>query len=509
MAKKLFALSLVLVMILAITACAPKQSEEDKTVKDTLILGHWGDPPTLDPNNALNDCAMRVTTNVYDTLIRMNSHFEPEGYLAESWTVSDDGYEYTFKIREGVKFHNGDLLTVEDVYFSIDRGINTPKSSPSYSHVASVEIVDDQHVKVVLNSPSTIALAKLALPFGPILSKKYVEEVGEEELGRKPMGTGPFKFVEWVKGEKVVLEANENYFKGAPAIKQVTLIVIPDTNAALLNLESGDIDAYSDILTSDYEIAKQNENVKVNEGVALGYELIEFNLKKEPFNDVRVRQAICHAIDKDGLLAGINEGVGQVVHTSILSDGIGYTDKINVYEYDLDKARALLKEAGYEDGFSCDIHVYMDLYSKYAQVLQSSLGEIGIKAEIKQEEISAYNVTRQGGKYDMTITGCSFTAMDVYESTADGLMTKFIGVTNHSGYSNEKLDALFEEALLTTDTDKLGELYEQILIILSEDVPQMPIIWRERNIAAHKNLQIPFIDPYGFHFLYEWKWVGE
>lgn len=252
--KRLVSLALALAVVLSTLCGCGKQEQPDvndpnegNKTKDTLIIGHWSDPPSLDPNNALNDCSMRVTTNVFDTLVRMDAHFTPQPCIAESWEISDNQMEYTFKIRNDVKFHNGDLLTVDDVVFSIDRGINSPKASPSFSHVKSVEKVDDSHVKIILNAPYNQILACLALPFGPIMSKSYVETVGDEQFAREPMGTGPYKFVNWVRGEKVVLEANEDYFLGAPAIKHVEWVTIADTSAALLNLESSDIDAYCDI----------------------------------------------------------------------------------------------------------------------------------------------------------------------------------------------------------------------------------------------------------------------
>ena len=478
------------------------------TGKDSLIIGHWGDPPSLDPNNSMNDCSMRVTTNVFDTLVRMDEHFKAQPCIAESWTISDDGTEYTFKIRGDVKFHNGDLLTVDDVVFSIDRGINSPKASPSYGKVAGVEKVDDQHVKVILKAPYNQAqiLANLALPFGPIMSKSYVESVGDEEFARKPMGTGPYKFVEWVKGEKVILEANEDYFMGAPSIKHVELVTIADTSAALLNLESGDIDAYCDIQTSDYGLAQSNPDIKIVEGNALGYEFLQFNTKKAPFDNVKVRQAVAYALDKDAMLQGINDGIGTKLDTVVLEDAIGYTDKITKYDYNLEKAKALLAEAGYPDGFTCDIHVISDLYAKYAQVLQSSLLEIGIKAEIKQEELSAYKVTTGGGNYDMAINGCSFTVMDVYESCGDSVIGSKIGETNNTFYDNPRVNELFDEALVTVDDAKLGTLYEEILVTLSEDVPIVPFIWRVRNVTCNKDLNIPYMDPYAFHYLKDWSW---
>ena len=500
-----------LIFSLALTSCGTKPGAASSgspsgEKRDTLVLGHWNDPPSLDPNNSLHDCAMRVTTNIYDPLIRMDEHFTAQPCIAESWDVSADGLEYTFKIRDGVKFHNGDLLTVDDVCFSLQRGMDNPKASPNFARVDSVERVDDHHVKVILKSPYNQILANLALPFGPIMSKAYVESVGDEEFARKPMGTGPYKFVDWVKGEKVILEANEDYFLGAPSIKRVELVTIADTSAALLSLEGGGIDAYCDIQTSDYALAQSNEDIKIVEGNALGYEFLQFNTAKAPFDNVKVRQAVAYALDKEAMLQGINDNIGTKVDTVILSDGIGYTDKIQVYDYNLEKAKALLAEAGYSDGFTCDIHVPSDVYGKYAQVLQNSLREIGITANIKQEELSAFKVSTNGGNYDMAVNGCSFTVMDVFESCGELVYGPRIGDTNNTFYNNPRVNALFDEALVTVDEARLAELYEEVLVILSEEAPLVPFIWRVRNITCNKDLNIPYMDPYAFHFLHEWSW---
>ena len=506
-----FALATVMLLSLALSGCgnasdSSSASGEPGAPKDTLVIGHWSDPPSLDPNNSMNDCSMRITTNVFDTLVRMDEHFTPQPCIAESWEISEDQKEYTFKIRTDVKFHNGDLLTVDDVVFSIDRGINSPKASPSFSRVESVEKVDDEHVKIILKAPYNQILACLALPFGPIMSKSYVESVGDEEFAKNPMGTGPYKFVDWVKGEKVVLEANEDYFLGAPSIKHVEWVTIADTSAALLNLESGDIDAYCDIQTSDYKLAQSNDEIKIVEGNALGYEFVQFNTQKAPFDNVKVRQAIAYALDKDAMLAGVNDNIGAKIETFILSDGVGYTDKIHTYPYDLERAKELLAEAGYPDGFTCDISTPSALYAKYAQVLQSSLREIGITANIKQEELSAYKVSTASGDYDIAINGCSFTVMDVYESCGERVYGPKIGETNNTFYNDPEVNAWFEEALMTVDQDKLASLYENILIKLSEDVPEIPFIWRVRNITCDKDLNIPSVDPYAFHYLWDWSW---
>lgn len=306
--------------------------------------------------------------------------------------------------------------------------------------------------------------------------------------------------------EKFGINALEILEHQPDRLLEIRGITIADTSAALLNLESSDIDAYCDIQTSDYVLANANDNIKIVEGDALGYEFIEFNTAKAPFDNVKVRQAIAYAVDKDAMLLGVNDNIGTKIDSVVLKDALGYTDKIATYEYNLEKAKALLAEAGYPDGFTCDIHTPSALYAKYAQVLQESLRQIGVTANIKQEELSAYKASTIGGKFDIAINGCSFTFMDVYESCGDVIYGPKIGETNSTFYNDPDVNAWFAEALETGDQEKLASLYEKVLIKISEDLPIIPFIWRVRNITCAKDLNIPYVDPYAFHYLRDWSW---
>ena len=464
--------------------------------KDEVIISISSEPETLDPCQGWGHGA---TPLVQSTLVEYRQDMSFVNDLAEDYTLSEDGLTWTFRLREGVKFTDGEALTASDVVFTFETA-KTSQSSLDLTFLEKVEAPDDRTVVFTMSKPTSTFLNTVAT-VGIVPEHAYGPGYGDA-----PIGSGPFKFVQWNKQEQLILEANEDYFLGAPSIKRVELVTIADTSAALLNLEGGGIDAYCDIQTSDYALAQSNEDIKIVEGNALGYEFLQFNTAKAPFDNVKVRQAVAYALDKDALLQGINDNIGTKVDTMILSDGIGYTDKIQVYDYNLEKAKALLAEAGYADGFTCDIHVPSDVYGKYAQVLQNSLREIGITANIKQEELSAFKVSTNGGNYDMAVNGCSFTVMDVFESCGDSIYGPKIGDTNNTFYNNPRVNELFDEALVTVDEARLAELYEEVLVIVSEEVPLVPFIWRVRNITCNKDLNIPYMDPYAFHFLHEWSW---
>jgi len=491
---------------------ASSDSGTSSTAKDTLMIAHYADAPNLDPMNSLNDCAMRITTNIYDPLIRMDKDFQPVPCLAESWEISDDGKEYTFQIRKGVKWHNGDELTVDDVVFSFERGMQMPTASPNFSKVESCVAVGDSAVKVTLKEPynQSIVFSCLALPFGPIVNKKYVESMSDEEFGRNPMGTGPFLFKEWQPGVKAVMTENPDYFMGAPALKEITYVVIGDKSAALISLESGDIDAYIDIDAPDYPIAERNPDLVVIDSEALGYDYLVYNTARPPFNDVNVRRALAYAIDKDSIIYGGNGGVGTIIDTFLIPQALGFNDDVKKYPYDVEMAKTLLAEAGYPGGEgipTIEFLVYMDQYSKYAQIVQESLRELGISSKINLVERAAYQVDMKNGNFDIIMNGIGFAALDLYEAVSELVLTEQIGDLNSSQYSNPRIDELFENSSKTTNQDEIAAIYREIQEILCEDVPVIPIAWRVRNVAANKDLRGIVIDPYSFPFLYDWHWV--
>lgn len=230
-------------------------------VKDTLIIGHYGDTPNFDTHDNLNDNGMRINMCVYDPLVRMdNETYEIKPCLAESWEISEDGREYTFAIKSGGKFTDGTDMSIDDVVFSLERGMEMPMAVPSFARVTGVEKVDDSHVKVILDGPYPEFLFAMALPTAGIFSKTAFESMGEDAFKKNPVTTAPYKVADWKAGEKVVLEANENYHMGEVPIKHVEYRVITDPNSAVLSLESGDIDAYVDVQQTSFKRIQEMTN---------------------------------------------------------------------------------------------------------------------------------------------------------------------------------------------------------------------------------------------------------
>lgn len=511
--RKILAGLLVIVMILSLMGCsksttttAPSADSGGAAKKDTLIIGHYGDTPNFDTHNNLNDNGMRINMAIYDPLVRMdNATYAIKPCIAESWTVSPDGKEYTFVIKKGVKFSDGTDMKLSDVVFSLQRGMKMPMAVPSFSRVKAAEAVGEDSVKITLDGPYPEFLFAMSLPTAGILSEKAATEMGEE-FAKNPVATGPYMLKEWKPGEKVLLAANEHYHMGPVPIKNVEYRVITNPNSAVISLESGDIDAYVDVAQSSFKRIGENEKLELHNGQAFGFYFIQLNCSKAPFDQVKARQAMAYATDKDAMLNGILEGDGQVVDTFATPEYLGYTDKVTKYPYDLEKAKGLFKEAGISEGTEVSIIVYNERLSKIAQVVQNSLAEIGIKGNIQQMERSAFDDACLSGTANIIVDGATFTAPTIDEAIYSAVHSSQMDIRNYSKYSDPQVDQLMDKARTTLDAEERAKLYQELLVKLSNDCPMIPTVWNTKNIAADKNLKGVTANPWSFYNLYDFSW---
>lgn len=506
--KKILSLALAAVMMFSLVSCGKSENQEGGThEKDTLVIGHYGDTPNFDTHDNLNDNGMRINMAIYDPLVRMDSEtYQIEPCVAESWTISEDGTEYTFAIKPGVKFSDGTDMTVDDIVFSMERGMKMPMAVPTFARVVGVEKVDDSHVKMILDGPYPEFLFAVALPTAGILSKAAFESMGEEAYAKAPVTTGPYYVSEWKAGEKVVLKANEYYHMGEVPIKNVEYRVIADPNSAVLNLESGDVDAYVDVPQSSFSRIEKNDKLVLHTGQAFGMNFIQLNCSIAPFNDPNARKAMAYAVDKEAMLQGILNGVGKVADTFATEEYLGYTEDVTKYPYDIEKAKELFNQAGVDENTTLDIILYNPTSSKFAQVIQNSLHEIGINAEIHQMERAAFEDAALAGDSHIIVDGGTFTAPTVDEVLYTAVHSSQFEVRNYSKYSNPEVDKLMDEARVTLDETKRGEIYQELLKLLSEELPLIPTIWNTKNIAASKDLQGVTANPWSFYNLYEMSW---
>lgn len=488
------------ILALALTGCGGGQSSgggaasSEKTqgageAKDSMTIALTNEPTTLDPQLAADSIGGMIILNLHDPLVRRDSEGKVVPGLADTWEVAEDGLSITFHLHKDVKFQDGSPMTAEDVAFSLNRAIDKPQSELYTSFMESAEAVDEGTVKVNLKYKELAALQYLTQTNSAIVSKAYVESVGDENYAAKPCGTGPYKLVEWQKGSKIILESNEDYYKGAPAIKHIELRVLKEATTAMVALESGDVDLVYNIGGLDVMSVQSNDKLGYQETNGTSIWNLAFNVNMEPFNDVRVRKALAMAVKRDDIINGAMDGAGspaEIILTDQTTPNPG-ADAVSTPEYDPEGAKALLAEAGYPDGLKITICVREDYTKKIASIVQSEWKEIGVDAEIQVMERAALLADIKAGKLGCyTVGNVSMTLDSTF--LLGTLATDNIPDSNMTFYSNPDYDKLVEEQANTDDQAKRMELIGQALEIEAEDVPRINLFYMISNIAYNKDL---------------------
>lgn len=465
------------------------QGTEAGSGKDSMTIALTNEPTTLDPQLAADSIGGMIILNLHDPLVRRDAEGNVTPGLADSWDVAEDGLSIIFHLHQGVKFQDGSDLTAEDVAFSLNRAIDKPQSELYTSFMESAEVVDDSTVKVNLKYKELAALQYLTQTNSSIVSKSYVESVGDENYAAKPCGTGPYKLVEWQKGSKIILESNEDYYKGAPPIKHIELRVLKEATTAMVALESGDVDLVYNIGGLDVMSVQSNDKLGYQETNGTSIWNLGFNVNVEPFNDVRVRKALAMAVKRDDIINGAMDGLGspaKIILTDQTMPNPG-ADSINVPDYDPEGAKALLAEAGYPNGLDITVCVREDYTKKIASIVQDEWKEIGVNAEIQVMERAALLSDIKAGKLSCyTIGNVSMTLDSTF--LLGTLSSENIPDSNMTFYSNPEYDKIVEEQANTDDPDKRLELIKQALEIEAEDMPRINLFYMISNIAYNKDL---------------------
>lgn len=483
MKKKFNVFSLVFVLVLStlLTACGSKKANEQ-----TVVVGITNDLDSLDPHKAVAAGTREVLFNIFEGLVKPNSNGDLVPAVAEDYEISEDGKKYTFTLRDKVKFHNGKTVTVDDVVYSIKRcaGLLEEKDPnvvqvSALSIISEINIVDEKTVELVLSEANTELLSYLTCAIIP-------EDYKQQDAA--PVGTGPFKFVSYEALGSLVIEKNEDYYiEGVPYLDKVTFKISADTQSAFMELLAGTIDIFPYLtqtqasqLTSDYEIEVGNTNL---------VQALFLNNAVEPFDDVRVRQALCYAIDRQAILDFVAGGNGTIIGSNMFPNFKKYydADLANRYSYDVDKAKELLKEAGYESGFSFTITVPSNyqFHVDTAQVIIEQLKEIGVTANIQQVEWASWlDDVYKGRNYEATIIG-----LDSELAPSDILLRyNSDNSKNFVNYSNEMFDEIYQLAIKTTDEEEKVAYYQQLQALLSEDAASVYIQDPASLVAVNKKL---------------------
>ncbi|MDO4554594.1 MAG: ABC transporter substrate-binding protein [Lachnospiraceae bacterium] len=514
--KKLLALALSTVMAVTMLAgCGGSGSSEDSTGaaaegsgsgQDTLTVAMSSDATSLDPVAVNNVYSSNIMQQMYSTLVNLDEDGNVVPNLAESYEVSDDGLTYTFKLKQGVKFHNGDEMKASDVVFSLKRA----QAAAAVSHIFgdidpdSFETPDDYTVTFKTNVANTGFIFGLAHTGGGIVSEKVVTEAGDNYTN-EPIGTGPFKFVSWSKNDTIELERFDDYFGEAPVLKTMTFKIITEATNRAIELESGGVDMAFDISTNDISRVEENSELQLVRMVDNQTTFFAFNCEKEPFNDQRVRQAIAYAIDTTGVVDAVWRGVGQAAVGPIAPNVKYFDDSLTAHEYNVEKAKELLAEAGYENGFTFTISTNerqerIDM----ATIIQSQLKEVGITAEIEVLEWGALLEKAGNREQDVMMAGwtCQTPDPDMavyapFHSQKNGQVGN-----NYANFGSETVDALLEQGRTTVDSDEREQIYHDIQAAINEECPWVYLNNGEVVVGAKANLTGFTPTPYGYHSLY-------
>ncbi|SOB96661.1 ABC transporter substrate-binding protein [Stappia indica] len=366
-----------------LAATAPITQASAQTIRTDVNIGVRLEPPHLDPTAGAAAAIDEITyANIFEGLTRIDAEGAVKPWLAKSWEISEDGLTYTFLLQEGVKFHDGTDFDANDAKFSLDRArgeFSTNAQKPLFEGIGEVEVVDPTTLKVTLKKPNGAFLFNLGWGDAAMVA----EETASSNTS-KPIGTGPFKLVQWVQGDRIELAKNAEYWGEPAQLDRATFRIIADPAAELAALMAGDIDAFPNFqATENLPMLAADPRFTVAVGSTEGETILAMNNKKGPLADVRVRRAISHAVDRQAVIDGAMFGNGTPIGSHFAPHHPAYVDLTDTYPLDLDKAKALLAEAGYADGFKATLKLPPPTYARRGgELIASDLKKIGIELEI-------------------------------------------------------------------------------------------------------------------------------
>lgn len=511
-----------LVVVLAVSLFAGCKPQASQPV--TFVFAKGGDAIGLDPGDDPDNDSSSIWCNIFESLVKFKpGSTEVEPSLATSWEVSSDNLVWTFHLRQGVKFQDGTPFNADAVVFTYQRYTDPNNAYHKFgtwenwewcaSQVTKTEKVDDYTVKITLSQPYTPFISALATA-GGVVSPTSCEKWQSQSVIH-PVGTGPFEFVEWLKGDHITLEKNPNYWGDKPKIDKLIFTVVKDASQRFLSLQKGEVQGIEFPNAEDLTKMSQDTNLQIlrEPGVTVSY--LGFNVGtdtpgfQKPFGDVRVREAIACAIDKKAIVDQIFKGTAVVAKTIIPPTLWGYNDTIQDYDYNPTKAKELLKAAGYANGFKTQLWTlpvarpYLPDPQSVAVAIQADLKKVGIDAEIVTYDWSTYFHKVDNGDAPMNIAGW----IADYPDPDDFLYTLFdsdhatVGTASNSCfYRSSAVHSLNIQAQQITDQTKRAELYKQVQEIMHKDIPCVPLAHVEQIVVLNKNVKGFVLYPVGRYY---------
>jgi peptide/nickel transport system substrate-binding protein len=472
-------------------------SPVDAQTKDTLTVGLVWINDTLDPHMHFQRVGILININMFDSLLHKNTKLEYEPSLATSWKALNDT-TWEFKLRKGVKFHNGDVLTAEDVKFSFDRVLEPGKEqkrSPQYGNVRAIKevrIVNPETIHLVTDKPFPLLLERLV--FFPIVPKKHIEKVGDAAFAESAtVGTGPWKLVEWKRGQHLRLEAFNDHWRGKPAFKNLVFREIPEVATQIAELKTGGVDLIRNVSADLMPELKAHPQTYVTSAPILRTHYIELDMRTEPFNKKLARQAANYAIDRDAIVQKMMAGLGKPMATVVHSAAFGYDPSVTVYPYDPKKAKALLAQAGYPNGVDITIHSGFTEFRPVFEAMAQMLTDAGIRTTAKiWDPGPAWNKFFQGeGKATHGFYG-SWGYYSVFDSDA---ILHPLYHTEPGGWVGkwytrvEGLDPMIDQARSILDQPRRRQIYSQIQKLIKEEAPSIFLFHQYDTLGVSKKVE--------------------
>ena len=492
---------------------------------NTLIFGRGGDSITLDPAHIEDGESAKVCDMIYDTLVQYRENTtDLEPALAESWTRSADGLTWTFHLRQGVQFHDGTPFSADAVVFSLTRPLMLFRNFHE-QFISQIVALDPLTVQIQLKTPYAPFISTLA---GTSFS--IVSPVAVQTLGENPIGTGPFKFVQWDKNDKIVLSANDTYWAGKPALDRLIFRSIPDNATRLTKLQAGNLHIMEFPNPDEIPLIQGDPQLEILMQPSLNTGYLAMNMEKPPFDNLKVRLAINHAINKTEIVERLYQGLGIPAKNPIPPTLWSYDDSIEAHAYDPELAKQLLAEAGYPDGFETTLWAlpvprpYIPDGMALAAAIQSDLQNVGINANIVTYDWATYLEKTANGEHDMAMLGWIADVAD-----PDNFFYSLLSIPNAekpayniSFYRNEELQKILDRARMSTDQDihafealdidKGGgrvitdrdvriRLYRQAQAIFYRDAPWVPLAHAQRILVINRDVKNLKLSPLGWKYI--------
>ena len=475
-----------------------------------IVWARGADSSGLDPAAETDGESLNVAANIFDGLVRFKvGTTEVEPALAKSWEISADGKTYTFHLRDGVKFHDGTPVNADAVVFSLERqrDVNHPAHALATQYgywgsmdmnniVAKVDKTDDATVVIHLQHAEAPLLADLAMQFAEIVSPTAVMKWGRE-FGRHPVGSGPYKFAEWQPGQRIVLQANEEYWDGAPKLKTVIWTVIKEASQRTQSFLAGQIDGFEGINAVEVEQLKAAPGATVLTQPGMNVCYLAINMDKKPFDNLKVRQAIAYAIDRDKIVANFYQGMGQSAASMIPPSMWGFNEALKPYPHDPAKAKALLAEAGFPNGFDTEFwymtapRPYIFAPSEVAAQIRQDFEAVGIRAKMVTFDWTTYLQKTQKGEHTMNLIGWSGDNGD-----PDNFLNTLLSTAaadskpaqNYSFFRDPETDGYLAAAKTNPDLAARTALYKKAQQRIYDMVPTVPLAHSLQVVVVNSRL---------------------